>query len=102
MEHAATIVIERYQRVHVHWALKMCNALWALGRVQLKKMANARLGRVDYPAGSMQRPMSRAEVAAKFSELTNGQWPAERQARILAIGSGLAEIDDIREFTSLL
>ncbi len=50
----------------------------------------------------MQRPMTRDDVAAKFGELTNGQWPAERQARIVAIGSGLAQIDDIREFTSLL
>ena len=50
----------------------------------------------------MQRPMTRDDVAAKFGELTNGQWPAERQARIVAMGSGLAEIDDIRELTSLL
>ncbi len=50
----------------------------------------------------MQRPMSHDDVAAKFSELTYGLWPAERQARIIAMGSGLAQIDDIREFTSLL
>ncbi len=50
----------------------------------------------------MQRPMTRDDVAAKFSELTYGVWPAERPARIVAIGSGLAEIGDIRELTSLL
>lgn len=48
----------------------------------------------------MQRPTWRDDVAAKFGELTNGQWPAERQARIVA--TGLAEIGDIRELTSLL
>ncbi len=50
----------------------------------------------------MQRPMLRDDVTAKFGELTYGVWPAERQARIVAMGSGLAQIDDIREFTSLL
>ncbi len=50
----------------------------------------------------MQRPMTRDDVATKFSELTNGQWPAERQARNVVMGSGLTEIGDIRELTSLL
>ncbi len=66
----------------------------------VKKIANARLGRSDYPAGSMQRPMSDDDVAAKFGELTHGQWPAERQARVVA--TGLAEIGKIPELTSLL
>ncbi len=48
----------------------------------------------------MQRPMSRDDVAAKFSELTYGLWPAERQARVVA--TGLAEIGKIPELTSLL
>lgn len=50
----------------------------------------------------MQRPMSRDDVAAKFGELMNGQWPAKRQARIVAVGSGLAETGEIPELTSLL
>ncbi len=66
------------------------------------RQATSKVGRSDYPAGPMKRPMSRDDVTAKFGELTYGVWPAERQARIVAMGSGLAQIDDIREFTSLL
>ena len=47
--------------------------------------------RIDYPLGSDERPMTSADLAAKFRELTEGHWPGDQAMmifdRLRAIGS---------------
>ncbi len=71
-------------------------------RVEINAAAKRVECRIDYPAGSHQRPMSRQDVMAKFTALTRGRWPDGRQAQIVAMGSALDRVGDIRELTRLL
>lgn len=57
--------------------------------------------RIDYPAGSHQRPMTREELTAKFTELTEGHWPMERQSEVVAALCRLDGFNDIRDLTRL-
>lgn len=58
--------------------------------------------RIDFPVGSAQRPMSWADLEAKFRELASGRWSGERLARIVEAGRHLPELSDVRAFTHLL
>ncbi len=71
-------------------------------RVELRARGSVYERRIDYPPGSSQRPMSRAQLAAKFRELTPGRWSEQRREEIVSRGLALDELDDVREFTSLL
>lgn len=58
--------------------------------------------RIDFPKGSVERPMHFAEVAAKFRSLAGHAVPADRAGRIIAAVEELETLDDIRELTKLL
>ena len=58
--------------------------------------------RIDFPVGSVQRPMSWADLEAKFVELTSGCWTSEQVAKIVEAGRRLPELSDVRSFTRLL
>ena len=69
--------------------------------VEIRSGGRAQDERIDYPVGSHERPMSRAELEAKFAELTARHWPEARRAEILAAAADLAALDDIRALTRL-
>lgn len=58
--------------------------------------------RIDYPVGSIQRPMTWDDLAAKFAELSSGHWPDDHFREVLRIGRSIPALPDIREFTRLL
>lgn len=58
--------------------------------------------RIDFPKGSVERPMLFTEVAAKFRSLAGHAVTADRAGRIIAAVEGLETLDDIRELTKLL
>jgi 2-methylcitrate dehydratase PrpD len=60
-------------------------------------------GRVDYPKGSPQDPMSYDEVAEKFRECADyAEWPADRAARIVALVREFEALADVRTLTAAL
>ncbi|MHB9099853.1 MAG: MmgE/PrpD family protein [Syntrophales bacterium] len=58
--------------------------------------------RIDFPKGSVERPMHFPEVAVKFRSLAGHAVPAELAGRIIAVVERLEALDDIRELTKLL
>ncbi|MCU0559746.1 MAG: MmgE/PrpD family protein [Desulfobacterales bacterium] len=58
--------------------------------------------RVDFPKGSGERPLSFAEVAAKFRSLSAGAVSADRADRIIGAVESLDALGDIRGLTRLL
>jgi len=60
-------------------------------------------GRVDYPKGSPQDPMSYDEVAEKFEECADyAEWPKDKAARIVGLVRDFEAIDDVRTLTAAL
>lgn len=60
-------------------------------------------GRVDFPKGSPQDPMSYEEVAEKFQECAEfAHWPADKSARIVALVGDLESVGNIRDLTAAL
>ncbi len=70
--------------------------------VEIHSGHEARKRRIDFPAGSIQRPMSWSDIAAKFVELTSGCWSDEQVGKIVEAGRQLPELSDVRSFTRLL
>ena len=58
--------------------------------------------RIDFPKGSIGRPLSLPEVAVKFRSLTAGVLSAAQADQIVATAGQLEQIDDIRDLTRLL
>ncbi len=59
-------------------------------------------GRVDFPIGSEQNPMSRDELVDKFKALTKGHWETDRQDRIIEAALSIEDLDDVRSLTRML
>lgn len=60
-------------------------------------------GRVDYPKGSPQDPMTYEEVTEKFEECADyAEWPKDKAARIIDLVRDFEAIDDVRELTAAL
>ena len=57
--------------------------------------------RIDYPVGSMQRPMSWQEIEEKFTLLTTPHFSADRQSQILRAGKDISKLKSIGELTDL-
>jgi aconitate decarboxylase len=58
--------------------------------------------RIDFPKGSIERPMNLAEVAAKFRSLAGHAITEDRAGRIIEAVEHLETLDNIRELTGLL
>ncbi len=58
--------------------------------------------RIDYPVGSLQRPMGWEEIAAKFTDLTEGQWSDEARSAVLAKAEGFADLSDVNDLLDLM
>lgn len=56
---------------------------------------------VDYPKGSLERPMSEAEFNEKFRSLSSGVLSETRRNKIIRKISDLEQIEQIKEITSL-
>ncbi len=60
-------------------------------------------GRVDYPKGSPQDPMTYDEVAEKFEECAEfANWPKDKAAQIVALVRDFEAMDDVRALTAAL
>lgn len=60
-------------------------------------------GRVDYPKGSPQDPMTFDEVAEKFRECAEfAGWPADRRERIVEMVNDVEALADVRMLTAAL
>ena len=60
-------------------------------------------GRVDYPKGSPQDPMSYDEVAEKFQECADfAEWPEPKARRIVALVRDFETLPDVRALTAAL
>lgn len=60
-------------------------------------------GRVDFPKGSPQDPMSYDEVAEKFKECADfARWPAGKSERVVALVGELDTVADVRDLTAVL
>jgi 2-methylcitrate dehydratase PrpD len=60
-------------------------------------------GRVDYPKGSPQDPMTYDEVAEKFRECADfAHWPADKAARIVALVQDFETLPDVGALTAAL
>lgn len=60
-------------------------------------------GRVDYPKGSPQDPMTYDEVTEKFEECADyAEWPKDKAARIVELVRDFEAIDDVRTLTAAL
>lgn len=60
-------------------------------------------GRVDYPKGSPQDPMTYDEVAEKFEECADyANWPKDKAAQIVALVRDFEAMDDVRALTAAL
>ena len=60
-------------------------------------------GRVDYPKGSPQDPMTYDEVAEKFRECADyANWPADKAARIVALVRDFETLPDVSALTAAL
>lgn len=60
-------------------------------------------GRVDYPKGSPQDPMTYDEVTEKFEECADyAEWPTDKAARIVELVRDFEAIDDVRTLTAAL
>ncbi len=71
-------------------------------RVALRANGKTHSRRIDYPLGSHQRPMSRADLETKFCELTNGHWPLERRKRVFAALADMQSMGDVSIISGLL
>ncbi|MEZ5758543.1 MAG: MmgE/PrpD family protein [Emcibacteraceae bacterium] len=58
--------------------------------------------RIDYPVGSMQRPMSWQEIEEKFIALTTPHFSEVQQKKILEAGKDISKLKSLDELTSLL
>jgi 2-methylcitrate dehydratase PrpD len=60
-------------------------------------------GRVDYPKGSPQDPMSYDEVTEKFEECADyAEWPDDKAARIVTLVREFETLPDVRGLTAAL
>jgi len=60
-------------------------------------------GRVDYPKGSPQDPMTYDEVAEKFQECADyANWPADKAARIISLVRDFETLSDVSALTAAL
>lgn len=60
-------------------------------------------GRVDYPKGSPQDPMTYEEVAEKFTECADfARWPVEKSKRIVALVRDLDTLPDVGDLAAAL
>ncbi|MEM9683587.1 MAG: MmgE/PrpD family protein [Pseudomonadota bacterium] len=60
-------------------------------------------GRVDFPKGSPQDPMSFDDVTEKFRECAEfADWPAQKTERIIELVRGFERLADIRDLTSAM
>lgn len=60
-------------------------------------------GRVDYPKGSPQDPMSYDEVTEKFRECADyAEWPGDKAARIVTLVRDFETLADVRALTAAL
>ena len=60
-------------------------------------------GRVDYPKGSPQDPMTYDEVAEKFHECADyAAWPKDKAARIVDLVRDFERLPDVRALTAAL
>ena len=60
-------------------------------------------GRVDFPKGSPQDPMSYDEVAEKFAECADyADWPEDKAARIVELVRDFEAMPDVRALTAVL
>ena len=60
-------------------------------------------GRVDYPKGSPQDPMSYDEVTEKFEECADyANWPGDKAARIVTLVREFETLPDVRGLTAAL
>lgn len=60
-------------------------------------------GRVDYPKGSPEDPMSYDEVTEKFQECADyAQWPKDKATRIVALVRDFETLADVRMLTAAL
>ena len=57
---------------------------------------------VDYPKGSLQNPMTKEDIRAKFVSLTNGLLPDGATERIEAVINRLEELGDMNELVELV
>ncbi|HPF46335.1 MAG: MmgE/PrpD family protein [Alphaproteobacteria bacterium] len=57
--------------------------------------------RIDYPVGSMQRPMTWQEIEEKFIALTTPHFSIDRQQKILEAGRDISKLISLEELTSL-
>lgn len=58
--------------------------------------------RIDYPVGSIQRPLSWEDITAKFVEVTGDHWPDDRRRQIIETAKGMAGLSDIRDLLRLV
>jgi len=60
-------------------------------------------GRVDYPKGSPQDPMTYDEVAEKFQECADyANWPTDKAARIISLVRDFETLSDVSALTAAL
>ncbi|MDG1022197.1 MAG: MmgE/PrpD family protein [Emcibacteraceae bacterium] len=58
--------------------------------------------RIDYPAGSSQRPMSWGDMGHKSAELTANHYSDEQRQKIITAGKEIPAVHDINQFSKLL
>ena len=58
--------------------------------------------RIDYPAGSSQRPMSWDDLSSKFIELTKDHFSNKQQQNIMDAGKSIATTQDVGHLIRLL
>lgn len=58
--------------------------------------------RVDWPKGSREHPMSRAELEAKFFDLATSRIPRARAERVMQLVDRLDELSDVSALVALL
>lgn len=58
--------------------------------------------RIDHPIGSMQRPMSRDDLEAKFTDMTKQHFSSARLSEILDCSRDLENLKDVNQLTDLL
>ena len=67
------------------------------------EMADGRrlVSQVDYPKGSIENPMSDAELLEKFSSLARGVIGEQRAARLAEVVDGLQHCTNVRSLMKL-